>query len=122
MLFTGDQDLRKSEDRLAEYLCRIQVRSTRFPYLDGAWFRAFDFARWDYYASSADLGWGAWSAEAGWGPAWTAATLALRLQKTSLWEITANNRLKRHLPAVQDQMRVNDGLPWRGKPWTGREN
>jgi hypothetical protein len=109
---TGDQDLRKAEDRLAEYLCRIQVRSTKFPYLDGAWFRAFDYKRWDYYASSADLGWGAWCAEAGWGPAWTTATLYLRLQKTNLWDATVDSRIKDHWPEVQNQMGVNDGKPW----------
>ena len=74
---TGDEKLSAAEDKLAAYLCRIQIRSAKFPYLDGGWFRAFDFGRSDYFASSADLGWGAWSVEAGWGNAWTAATLAM---------------------------------------------
>jgi hypothetical protein len=76
----------EAEDRLADFLCRIQTRSETLPYLDGTWFRAFDFRRWEYWASSADEGWGAWSVESGWGPAWTVATFGLRLQKTNLWD------------------------------------
>ncbi len=89
---TGGAKLKSAEDRLAEFLCRIQVRS-KIPYLDGTWFRAFDFRRWDYWASSADMGWGVWSVEAGWGQAWIAATLALRERGTSFWEITSHMNL-----------------------------
>jgi hypothetical protein len=83
---TGDAALRIAEDRLAAFLCRIQVRSAKFPWLDGWWFRAFDDLRWEAWASSADAGWGAWSLEAGWAPAWTAATLALRVRNTAFWD------------------------------------
>ncbi len=86
---TGDDALRRAEDRLAEYLCRIQTRSAKFPWLDGWWFRAFDDRRWEAWASSADAGWGAWSLEAGWAPAWTAATLGLRVRKTAFWDLAA---------------------------------
>ena len=86
---TGDAELRRAEDRLAGFLCRIQVRSAKFPWLDGWWFRAFDDERWEAWASSADAGWGAWSLEAGWAPAWTAATLALRVRNTTFWDIVA---------------------------------
>lgn len=85
---TGDASLRRAEDRLADFLCRIQIRSTKFPWLDGWWFRAFDDRRWEAWASSADAGWGAWCLEAGWAPAWTAATLALRVRKTTFWDMT----------------------------------
>ncbi len=77
-------------------MCRIQIRSKSIPYLDGWWFRAFDDRRWEFWASSADIGWGAWSLEAGWGPAWTAAVLGLREKKTTLWEITENSRVSEH--------------------------
>jgi hypothetical protein len=118
---TGDDSLRTAEDRIADYLCRIQVRSTKVPYLDGTWFRAFDYGRWDYWASSADLGWGAWSAEAGWGQAWTAAALALRVQNTTYWDATAHSAIKRQWDKVQREMSENDGGPWKGKPWAGGE-
>lgn len=110
---TGDTALKQAEDRLAEYLVRIQVRSDTIPYLDGAWFRAFDYGRWDFWASSADIGWGAWCVESGWGQTWTAATLALRLKHTSLWELTSTSKIKQQLPEVQNLMSVNQGAPWR---------
>jgi hypothetical protein len=94
-------------------LCRIQIRSEKLPYLDGGWFRAFDFGRWDFFASSADLGWGAWSVEAGWGPAWTAATLALRERKTTMWEMTESTRIKDRLDSVRAEMVQNDGGPFK---------
>ena len=93
-------------------MCRIQIRSEKIPYLDGGWFRAFDFGRWDFYASSADLGWGAWSVEAGWGQAWIAATLALREQKTTLWDTLIKSNLKQQLTQVQHEMAINTGAPW----------
>jgi hypothetical protein len=94
---TGDQHLRKAEDKLAEFLCRIQIRSEKVPWLNGWWFRAFDDRRWEYWASSADIGWGAWSLEAGWGQAWTAVTLGLREKKISFWEMTANSHISNSL-------------------------
>ena len=109
---TGDPAIRKVEDRLAEYLCRIQVRSTEHPYLNGTWFRAFDYRRWDYWASSADLGWGAWSAESGWGPAWITSVLGMRLKGASLWDMTATSRIASKFRAVQKQMAENDGGPY----------
>jgi hypothetical protein len=89
---TGDAGLRRAEDRLARFLSRIQIRSLKFPWLDGWWFRAFDDKRWEAWASSADAGWGAWSLEAGWAPAWTAATLALRAQKANFWDFVTARR------------------------------
>ncbi len=86
---TGDPFYREAEDRLADFLCRAQVRSSKRPELDGAWFRAFDFRRWEYWASNADAGWGAWAIESGWSQSWITAVLALRRLETSLWDITA---------------------------------
>jgi hypothetical protein len=103
---TGDPDLKQAEDKLADYLCRIQVRSEKIPYLDGTWFRAFDYGKWDYWASSADLGWGVWSVEAGWGQAWTAALMALREKQTTFWDLTADSKIKEILPAIKDQMKI----------------
>ncbi len=37
--------------KLSAYLTRIQVQSSKHKDLDGAWFRAFDYGRWDYWAS-----------------------------------------------------------------------
>jgi len=101
---TGDKKLKNAEDRLAEYLCRIQTCSKRFPHLNGTWFRAFDDRRWEAWASSADIGWGAWSIESGWGQAWTAALLALREQRTTLWDFTSASRVRDHLQTLRTQL------------------
>jgi hypothetical protein len=108
---THDAKLQAAEDKLAEFLCRIQVRSEKIPYVDGSWFRAFDYSRWDYWASSADAGWGAWSVEAGWGQAWIAATLKLREKGTTAWEMTADSSVKNALPRVRELMAQNTGEP-----------
>ncbi len=110
---TGDPKLKAAEDKLTEYLCRIQVKSTEVPYLNGTWFRAFDFGRWEYWASSADLGWGAWSAETGWGPAWITAIMGLRLKGTTVWDLVSKVDIASHFSAVQKLMAQNDGSPWK---------
>jgi hypothetical protein len=94
---TGDALYVQAEKKLAEFLCRIQVSSTAHPELDGAWFRAFDFKIWDYWASNSDWGWGVWSTETGWTQAWITSMLAMRHMKTSLWDLTANSQIARHM-------------------------
>ncbi len=94
---TGEPLYRDMEDRLAAFLCRAQVRSESHPELDGAWFRAFDFRRWEAWASSADAGWGAWSVETGWTQAWIASVLAMRRLGTSLWDLTKDSRVGERL-------------------------
>ena len=101
---TGDLAYKNAEDRLADFLVRIQVSSPKLPYLDGTWFRAFDYKRWEYWASSGDAGWGAWSAESGWAQAWTAAVFALRVKKTSFWEMTAGVNVAKHFRQAKDDL------------------
>ena len=81
---TGDPFYAEAEEKLAKFLCRIQIRSQEHPELDGAWYRAFNFRCWEYWASNADWEWGPWCTESGWSQPWIAGTLALRQQKTSL--------------------------------------
>jgi hypothetical protein len=109
---TNDANLKRAEDALAAYLVRIQVRADGRPDLNGAWFRAFDDRAWAYRASSADVGWGAWCLEAGWGQAWAAATIALRQQQTNLWDLTAGSSIAKQSDAVRNEMARNDGGPW----------
>jgi hypothetical protein len=101
---TGEAIYVDAEDRLARFLCRIQVRSETRRELDGAWFRAFDFQRWEHWASNADAGWGAWSIETGWTQGWMIAVLAMRQLDTSFWDLTAGSGVGRHWDAVRDQM------------------
>ncbi len=101
---TGDASYRQAESKLAEFLCRIQVRSSVHPELDGAWFRAFDFKRWDYWASNSDWGYGPWSTETGWQQAWITSVLAMRHLRTSLWDLTANSKIARHMDKLLPAM------------------
>ena len=105
---TADINLKHAEDKLAEFLCRIQTRSTKFSYLNGTWFRAFDDRQWEAWASSADAGWGAWSLEAGWGQSWTTATLGLRQKKTTLWDLTSDSKVKKYFEKVKGQMGLEE--------------
>ncbi len=94
---TGERLYVDAAARLARFLCRIQVRSEAHPELDGAWFRAFEFRRWEYWASNADAGWGAWSIESGWTQSWITVVLGMRQVRTSLWQLTAASGIRRHL-------------------------
>lgn len=107
---TGDPELRRAEDQLAAFLCRIQTRSDRHPELDGTWFRAFDFGRWDYWASNADAGWGAWCVETGWVQGWLVTTFALRQLNTSLWDLAVKRPLANHLEKNLKQLLPEDEL------------
>lgn len=107
-----DEKIARGADQLAEYLARIQTRSPRHPFLDGTWFRAFDYQRWEPWGSSGDLGWGAWCVEAGWAQAWGAALLGLREKNTTLWDLTAGSRIVEQWDTVQALMQLNSGGPW----------
>jgi len=93
---TGNKDIIAAEDKLAEFLCRIQVKSASQPAVDGGWFRAFDFGRWEHWGSNADHGWGAWCIESGWTQGWITSVLAMRRMKTSLWDLTRASKIERH--------------------------
>jgi hypothetical protein len=108
---TGDPMYQAAEEKLLDYLCRIQIRSEKFSYLDGGWTRAFDFGRWEFWASSADIGWGAWAVESGWSRAWIAATLGLREQGTNFWDSTQSLNLRDQWDAAQADMVQNTGGP-----------
>jgi hypothetical protein len=93
---TGDKTIINAENKLAEFLCRIQIKSKTQPAIDGGWFRAFDFGRWEHWGSNADHGWGAWCIESGWTQGWITSVLAMRRMKTSLWDLTADSKIERH--------------------------
>ncbi len=101
---TGDAEMRAAADELAEFLCRIQVRSEGLPMLDGGWFRAFDFGRWEHWGSNADHGWGAWAIESGWTQGWITSVLALRQLNTSLWDLTHGSGIERHHERLRAEM------------------
>ena len=101
---THDVKIAKAADRMADFLCRIQVRSDKLPQVDGGWFRAFDYKRWEPWASNADAGWGAWAIESGWTQGWIVAVLAMREMDTSLWELIRDSRIEHHFDTCRRQM------------------
>jgi hypothetical protein len=107
---TGDPLYAQASDKLARFFSRIQIKSQEHPELDGGWYRAFDFQRWEYWASSSDLGWGAWSIEDGWTQGWICAVLALRQMNTSLWSLTAGSRVAEQMAALRPMMIPDDAL------------
>ncbi|MFH1744397.1 MAG: hypothetical protein ABIH23_35795 [bacterium] len=101
---TGEKQYLRMADKLAEFFVRIQVRSDAHPELDGGWFRAFDYERWDYWGSNADAGWGAWSIEVGWTQAWIPTVLAMRELGQNLWDLTQDTKVGRHWEKYRELM------------------
>jgi hypothetical protein len=95
---TGNQEYKKAVDKLSDFLTRIQVKSDRHKDLDGGWFRAFDYKRWDYWASNADVGWGAWSTLTGWIQSWIVSTQVLVQTDESYWQLTKKSSINNHMP------------------------
>ncbi|MDN3688830.1 hypothetical protein [Cyclobacterium jeungdonense] len=94
---TGNPEYEAALLKLSDFLTRIQVKSDRFEDIDGAWFRAFDFERWEFWASNADVGWGAWGTLTGWTQSWIVATQVLVLKDQSYWELTQDSKINRHM-------------------------
>jgi len=101
---TGDPTLVAAENKVAEFLCRIQLKSESLPYLSGCWMRSFDYELWEYYGSSADLGWGAWCVETGWTNTWIASVLAMRVLNTSLFDLSLADKMKNLLPKIMQEL------------------
>ena len=74
--FRDSARVEKAMHALAGYLTAIQLADTGRPYLDGAWLRAFDPVRWEYYGSAGDWGYGPYLIETGWCQAVITAALS----------------------------------------------
>lgn len=101
---TGNSEYLRALQKMSDFLTRIQVRSERIRNLDGAWFRAFNYRNWDYWASNADVGWGAQSTLTGWIQSWIVATQVLLEQNTSLWEVIEPLDVSGEWPVVKKEM------------------
>jgi hypothetical protein len=101
---TGDPNIRDAEDRLAQFLCRIQVYSPTHPELHGGWFRSFDFGRYEHWGCNADQGWGAWCIESGWTQGWITTILALREMNTSVWDVSRGSMVVNTFEKLKKQM------------------
>ena len=91
-------------DKLSDFLTRVQVSSKVHNDLDGAWFRGFDYGRWDYWASNSDAGWGAWCTLTGWIQSWIVTTQVQIEQKQSFWDVTKNSAIGGPGKAVIESM------------------
>jgi hypothetical protein len=96
--------LKQAEEKLAGFLCRIQLRSEEQPYLDGCWMRGFDYEKWEYWGSSSDTGWGAWSVESGWTNSWIASVFAMRLLNEALFSLKRSSQIRQSLYEVVDEL------------------
>ncbi len=101
---TGNKQYKEAVNKLADFLTRIQVKSDKHKDLDGAWFRAFDYDKWEYWASNADVGWGAWGTLTGWTQSWIVATQVLTAKNQSFWELTKNSTIKKEMPQTLEVM------------------
>lgn len=100
----GDETAKHAEEKLAEFLCRVQIHSDAQPSLHGGWFRAFDFKRWEAWASNADAGWGAWAIESGWTQGWIVSVLGMRQMETSLWTLLAKTGVAADFDRLRREM------------------
>ena len=107
---TGDAFYADAEDKLAKFLCRIQITSQAHPELDGGWYRGFDYGRWEYWASNSDPGWGVWCIETGWTQGWITSVLAMRQLKTSLWDFARQSHIEKEFDPLRRQMLPDDVL------------
>ena len=96
---TGERGYSEAESKLAEFLVRTQVKSASMPELSGAWFRAFDYERWEYWASDNDWGYGPWTTETGWSNGWIMTALAAREANTTVWDVMSRRQFEPGLVA-----------------------
>ena len=101
---TGNPKYKEAVEKLADFLVRIQVKSDKYKDLDGAWFRAFEYNRWEYWASNADVGWGAWGTLTGWTQSWIVATQVLTAQNQNFWDLTGKSQVKKHFEPTRKIM------------------
>lgn len=85
---TRNAKYKTAVNKLSNFITRIQVTSKQHKDLDGAWFRGFDYGRWDYWASNSDAGWGTWCTLTGWIQSWIVTTQVQIYQKQNFWDVT----------------------------------
>ena len=100
------EEITGASDRMAEFLCRVQLKADRPEYdqFDGVWMRGFDFGKWEYWGSNADAGWGVWTVESGWMNSWISALMAMRGTGTSVYEVIADGKFPELAPRLMREM------------------
>lgn len=105
---TNNPEYIKALNQMNDFLIRIQVKSDKFKNVDGAWFRAFNYQDWNYWASNADAGWGAWSTLTGWTQSWIVGTQFLIEKNTSLWNVMNQKSVSKTANEVISEMIINN--------------
>ena len=101
---TKDEYIKEGLEKLGDFLCRIQVDAPTHPELDGGWMRAFDFDRFEHWASNSDAGWGAWAIETGWTQGWIVGVLSLMQMDQSIWDLTKESKINVHYDKIEKMM------------------
>jgi len=105
---TGDKKIKNALNKLVDFMVRIQINSKTHPELHGGWYRAFDFDRWEYWGSNADLGWGVWSTETGWTQAWITTMLMINDLNTNIWDFTSESKIADNFEEYKNIMLKNN--------------
>lgn len=103
-LVLQDSDVQQAVSKLRDFLLRIQLRSDDHSYLDSTWMRSFDYEKWEYWGSSADIGWAAWSVESGWTNAWIVSMLILQERNESLMQLSSRAKFSSIAPELYRDM------------------
>lgn len=101
---TDNVRLKDGLNNLIDFLVKIQVSSIDKPQFDGAWFRAFDYNRWQYWGSSSDHGWGVWTTQTGWTQSWICSTILLNELKTTIWDFTKESKVNESFESIKSTM------------------
>jgi hypothetical protein len=101
---TGDVKLQAAVDKMTDFLVRIQAHSPTISQTHGAWFRGFDFKRWEHWGANADAGWGVWCCESGWTQGWITTMLTMVAKGTNLWDFTANSKAANVMDRLRREM------------------
>ena len=95
---SGNYRYNNAVKKVAEFIVKIQATSNEHKDLNGAWFRAFDYEKWEYWASNADSDWGPWGTLTGWTQGWIINGLIYESTQKNLWDTSKikydNNKFK----------------------------
>ncbi len=113
-LVTGDEFFGRQKDGLTQFILDSQIQvvnrntsDSYLGYLDGGWFRGFDFNRSEYFASSSDIGWGPYSIESGWTVGEIMGGFGLIHTNQSFWDLVTVDTL----PGFDDWVTADRSYP-----------
>ena len=88
-LVTNDTYFQTYLNYLTEFLMKSQilVENEQYSAVNGAWYRAFDFVKWEFFASASDVGWGPTSIESGWTVGEILQAFGMIETRQSFWDV-----------------------------------